>query len=280
MSYLKFPPPQHLSSYVEGIWLQESDVPGHGCPTQVLPVGKIDFLFNYGDPFIQLHDGREVPLPAAHIVGQRTRSVRVSATGKTGLLIVSFYPWGAAPFLGPCAREFTDQLVDMKSVFKPGLVSATLEKIAGASQTASRILAVLDFLAALRAERHADALAREAACRVNQAAGQLTIEALARSLHISRRQLTRRFQQTVGLGPKTFARVIRFQKAIGCLRSRNDWTRTLHLSGCYDQAHLIKEFHAFSGHSPESLSAQMAPTPLMRRFNGNELSHFYNTIYL
>ena len=60
------------------------------------------------------------------------------------------------------------------------------------------------------------------------------------------------FKFHVGMTPKGFLRVIRFQKAIEEISNRTsvDWTSIAHESGYYDQAHFINDFKAFSGYTP------------------------------
>ena len=83
------------------------------------------------------------------------------------------------------------------------------------------------------------------------------IDSVASDVSTSRRQLERLFLQQVGLTPKTFARIARFQRALLLERDAPqwDWTRIAQECGCYDQAHLIAEFRQFTGGSPASRTA-------------------------
>jgi len=71
---------------------------------------------------------------------------------------------------------------------------------------------------------------------------------------ISPRQLRRLFHRHVGVAPKTFARIVRFQSALRALaRPYNRDASTLHLDfGYYDQPHFIHEFNRFYGLSPSA----------------------------
>ena len=78
------------------------------------------------------------------------------------------------------------------------------------------------------------------------------IEAVA-SLGWTAKRLTRRFSQQIGLTPKRFARVRRFQRVLRRSASEVtsvDWARLAAECGFYDQAHLIHEFRAHAGTTP------------------------------
>ena len=60
------------------------------------------------------------------------------------------------------------------------------------------------------------------------------------------------FKDNVGLTPKGFLKIIRFQKAIQEIGNTKkvDWTKVAFESGYYDQAHFINDFKIFSGFTP------------------------------
>jgi len=92
---------------------------------------------------------------------------------------------------------------------------------------------------------------------------------VAAHLGVSSRQLERRFQRCVGLSPKFFARLRRFQRVFPELEHEG-WVGAAAACGYYDQAHLIRDFRAFAGEPPAAL---VAGDDLARHF----LSHFSNT---
>ncbi len=85
--------------------------------------------------------------------------------------------------------------------------------------------------------------------------GQVNINELASLCSISEKMLFRKYNKWVGMSPKLFSRIIRFQNTLLYIyNSENiDWTEVAILNGYYDQAHFIKEFKEFSGQCPSSL---------------------------
>jgi AraC-like DNA-binding protein len=84
---------------------------------------------------------------------------------------------------------------------------------------------------------------------------------LARDAGWSRRQFTARFTRAAGLPPKTFARVLRFQRAKALLAAAGGPSLSEIALDCgyYDQAHLNRDFRAFAGCTPTELMARRLP---------------------
>jgi methylphosphotriester-DNA--protein-cysteine methyltransferase len=79
-----------------------------------------------------------------------------------------------------------------------------------------------------------------------------SVENVARVLGVTRQHLRRKFIERVGVGPKTFARVARFQRVLAETRrgQRPEWAGIAVDLGYADQSHLIAEFREFSGATP------------------------------
>jgi AraC-like DNA-binding protein len=90
--------------------------------------------------------------------------------------------------------------------------------------------------------------------------GGIPISALARTIGWSRAHFTDRFQTAFGLGPKTAARIFRFEQACGALKAHSRRLADVaHSCGYYDQAHMTREWHALAGCSPRQWIAQELP---------------------
>src|SRR5262249_30820345 len=87
---------------------------------------------------------------------------------------------------------------------------------------------------------------------IADAGGQLRIDELCRARGLAIRQVDRLFRAHAGMGPKTFGRIVRFQKALKILMRAPGCTLADVAARCgyYDQPHLVREFKAFSGSTP------------------------------
>ena len=82
----------------------------------------------------------------------------------------------------------------------------------------------------------------------------MRIEQLARESCMSVRTYERKFVAQMGLSPKLFARLRRFQLALDRKRvSETTWLDVAHDLGYFDQMHMVKEFRAFGGDAPSRL---------------------------
>jgi transcriptional regulator GlxA family with amidase domain len=82
--------------------------------------------------------------------------------------------------------------------------------------------------------------------------GALRVDDAAESAGLSIRQFERRFITQVGLSPKHYARIARFDAALEAkvTAPRRLWTEIAHEFGYYDQMHLVRDFETFAGESP------------------------------
>jgi AraC-like DNA-binding protein len=90
--------------------------------------------------------------------------------------------------------------------------------------------------------------------RVRSMRGRIRIEELAAELGCSRKHLATRFREHVGLPPKLFARVLRFNHAVEVLTSSPDATVADVAATCgyYDQAHMDRDFREFARTTPSA----------------------------
>ena len=102
-----------------------------------------------------------------------------------------------------------------------------------------------------------NALTERAVKFVEARNGQVKVKELAEQLGVSRRTLERAFAEHVGVAPKKFARVLRFQNALTIIRARRfrDLADLAFACGYADQSHLIRDFKALTGRLPSQLSS-------------------------
>lgn len=86
-----------------------------------------------------------------------------------------------------------------------------------------------------------------------------SVSSVASELGVSARHLRRVFRETLGVSPKTFAKLTRFQRALRASRANQhvNWANIAAASGYYDQAHLIAEFRTLTGVTPQILLQEL-----------------------
>ena len=140
----------------------------------------------------------------------------------------------------PETRELTDRLRDAKS-------------------WPARFALVEEFL--VRRLADAPAPLREAEWswhELRRTAGTAPIAALADDLGWSHRRLIACFREQIGLAPKAAARVLRFDRAARALRApERGLAEVAYECGYFDQAHMNRDFRAFSGTTPTAFRASL-----------------------
>lgn len=279
-TYSRQPARGPLACFVEDLWVQEAPAEDADIvPTVLAPAASVDLIFTFADPFEHLDEAGAAVLPPLHVLGPRTRARKVRASGRTGLVIARLHSWAAGRLIGDAPELLVDRYADGAEVASATAVEAITGRIGELTAPNARIAAAAAWLEKRLGGEPPDPLVVAAARRISAAAGAITVADLAAELGISERQLRRRFRAAVGLGPKRFARIVRFQVAVGMLRAGRSWGDVVERCGFFDQAHLIGELRAMAGMTPPAVQCGEA-TPLARYFNSGDPSAPYGTTYL
>jgi AraC-like DNA-binding protein len=174
---------------------------------------------------------------------------------------VDLSPPAARALLGVPLRDLTNRVVALEDVLGAG-VAELVERLYDQPTWDRRFDLVEHELARRLAEAPpAPRPIASAWRRLCQAGGQVEIGELARELGYSRRRLSARFNEELGLSPKAFARVLRFERATERL-TRDDGSRFAEIAqdcGYYDQAHMNRDFREFAGVSPSQYVGRLLP---------------------
>jgi AraC-like DNA-binding protein len=93
---------------------------------------------------------------------------------------------------------------------------------------------------------------------------------------VSRQHLTRVFRERVGVGPKLYCRLARFQAGLVYAGGGPavDWAEAALDLGYADQSHMIAEFREFSSLTPQMLAARRWFHPFIERSRQERCSRF------
>ncbi len=196
----------------------------------------------------------------AHALGVR-QTVRRKLVRAGQRTVMARVPLGAAEaVLGAPASALAGQIVALDALWGPTATRQLLDQLA-AARTTRDAAAIVECAITCRlppAPRQRP-LALEAAARLSRA----SVGEVAAELGVSERHLRRVFHQAIGLGPKAFARLTRFHRALRAAHTSRaaSWATIAVAAGYYDQAHLIDEFRAIAGATPRTLLAELRGEP-------------------
>jgi AraC-like DNA-binding protein len=249
VKYREYGAPNHLAPWIECVWvLQGRIASGTESEQRVLPDGCPELILHFGDRVLQ--DGAHQPRYL--VAGQMDRCLLLSPHGSVDVVGVRFHPEGARAFLRHPMSLLTNRFVELESV----VGSAATRELEAAGEVARerhRLEKIWCFL-----ERRVsgiwlpDAAVTHAVRLFVAAEGGISVDRLSDQLGISVRQLDRLFADQVGVPPKLFAQILRFQHVFRAWEQQ-DWPRLADLAvecGFFDQAHLCHVFQRFSGLSP------------------------------
>jgi AraC-like DNA-binding protein len=261
--YLERIPAAPLSRFVQALWYSQAPVAEHHYE-RILPSGCTQVILNLERDY--LHDCPEgspdQPVAPALVVGGRSTYEIVNARDMASLIGISFKPGGFAAFAGDAVDRFSNLSIPLEAAW--GAASITLRsrlRETDDCRTRFRIIEafLLERLAAC-ARPHANArrqLVSFALSNFGAAPALSTVREVARSTGLSERRFSQIFREEVGLSPKVWCRIQRFQHAVRMLHSSADvpWAELALDCGFYDQSHFANEFRAFSGVDATTYSA-------------------------
>jgi AraC-like DNA-binding protein len=173
---------------------------------------------------------------------------------------VHFKPGGAFPFFRLPMDELVNTHVPLDALWG-GKAEELRHRLLDAEAPAEKFLRLeRSLLAALaRPEARHGAVGR-ALAHVQRSSPAPRIADLAEDSGLSQRRFIRLFSDEVGLTPKAFCRVLRFQQALQIIDGADavDWADLAGACGYYDQAHFIHDFQGFCGFSPTAYLTRRA----------------------
>jgi AraC-like DNA-binding protein len=218
------------------------------------PDGRPEIIVHVGDRWAERDAAGNIRMQARTLfAGQLTRAVRVIPLGYARVAGAHLRPHGGFDLLGLPQHRFTNQIVDLRTV-DLALARALRREVAAQQDARGMIEAFTEILQSRVGAGVAPGAAHKAVAIALALKGMISVSDLARAAGVSDRQLERLFRERVGLSPKQFVRIVRFQEVLRATRSGSGpdvgWAAIALEHGFYDQAHFINDFKSFVGRTP------------------------------
>lgn len=220
---------------------------------KVFPSAHLVIGFQYSGSLSIINGNSSERLSTAGITGLTDRVKTFAGSAGTGTVLVYFSETGLSFFTNCPASELFGQSVGLDQVFDAQKVRILEEKLGNALNAAERIKMVEQFFLSLLRDIQQDSLVLEAVKRIYGAGGNIKISDLHEQLFISARPFEKRFKRLVGISPKKFATIVRFNQVLGDLKTGKSLTEICYENNFFDQAHFIHSFQQFTGESPGRL---------------------------
>jgi AraC-like DNA-binding protein len=255
MDYREWPPHPALRPFVRAYWaLRGASTETH--PQPVLPDGSSELVVHRERPFHRHTAAQGAERQSARLfVGQMRAPVVLQAEGAADVVGVRLRPHGAFALLGGPQYVYADAIPDVEALQMPWL-SAAMRRAQEAESAEASIACLEDaLLRRLPVRARRDPRVGAALALIEEAGGDVRVETVAVQAGAGRRHLERLFREEVGVGPKVFARLVRFQAAAARVVGEPEvpLVAVSGDSGYFDQSHMIRDFLAFAGSSPDEL---------------------------
>ncbi|WP_240481143.1 helix-turn-helix domain-containing protein [Sandaracinus amylolyticus] len=165
---------------------------------------------------------------------------------------VDLTPLGARKLFGRPMSELTSRAVSLRDLL-PREHASLCERLAELKTWDARLDAVEALLAARIESSSIDLRTTAWALRrIEERGGAVDVRALARELGYSHEHVIRTFRDHVGIPPKLFARIVRFDRLVKRIKAGGDvrWPALAQDLGFYDQSHLVRDVKQFTGLTP------------------------------
>jgi AraC-like DNA-binding protein len=243
-----------LQPFLKEICVFQSDCVEPATFRRVLPDACVELFVNLGndsDSFIV--DGQIIK-SRFFVVSRMNRFTDVSSLGRPYFMSFWFRSGRSWPFFRVPMSTLANMVVPLNDLW--GSRVAEMERILSkASTELLQVETVTRLLIAQLADNFRPDLAFQFSLDLIEShLGQLGLDEVAIKSGIGRRQLLRKYDQYMGMGPKDYSRVTRFLHASKLLKSPlKNFTEIAYEAGYFDQAHFIHDNRLFSGVTPGEL---------------------------
>ena len=244
-----------LQPYVRYYWVFKSS---QFLNTLTFPIGCPQIIFHKRVPlYIPELDITQDKLT---ISGQVNFSSHLYADGNTEMIVVVFHPHTMNALLNVPTSLFYDQEVSGYDIENKSL-NELATRIFDCENNSICISYIEKWLLSQIADNLSNAAYKigriDAAIRQIYITPQISVTELSSIACLSKKQFERLFHSFVGINPKEYARIVRFQKALAQMQHQADkelnQAQIAYTSGYADQSHFIREFKRFCGYTPMSL---------------------------
>ncbi|MBI5472195.1 MAG: helix-turn-helix transcriptional regulator [Ignavibacteriae bacterium] len=249
-------PKAPLNSFVECFIFYSDYQPVHSID-RFLPDGNVEIIIDLTDAPKSIYDNltlKEIQVcKGCWASGVRTEPISIPSGAESTMFIIAFKRGMAYPFFPLPMNEIADHVVQADVLwqeFFSDLRNALLEQL-----TPTRRFAVAESFLERRFVRtlHVNECVAHAVNRLVAHPSHTSMASLSQEIGYSQKHFIQMFKQAVGVTPKAFHSIMRFQRSIQEIeRSRSlDWSHLALDAGYYDQAHFIHDFKRFSGFTPD-----------------------------
>jgi AraC-like DNA-binding protein len=234
-----------------------------------LPDGNTELIVNLNEQPQYIYDNETLDeiqtCRHAWISGVRTRPITIPSGKGSRMLIVAFRRGKGYPFYSLPMSELADRVIEADHIFGNRIWNLREQLLACTSPDEMFALVEMFLMRQAGARLSPDVSSRcveYAVSRILSQPNRLVFQQLSLQIGYSQKHFIDLFKQHVGIPPKQFMKIMRFQNAVSQIEQDASvhWSEIAIRNGFYDQAHFIHEFRAFSGFTPSEYLKRKSET--------------------
>lgn len=253
MDFKSYRPTAPLSQLIDNFW-HCVDAPPHSRE-RILPSGTIELVINLRDDEVRIYSPERPEcyrrFPGIVVSGPYARAFVIDPSQHAAMMGVHFRPGGAFAFFGTTVGELTSTHLALETLWGRSAIELR-ERLCAAASPQERF-EILEKVLHSRLQWMSEHPAVSLAIDIFGPKGRgESVRKVAERVGLSQRRFIKVFTAQVGLTPKLYCRVLRFQHAreIADQSATLNWSQLALACNYCDQSHLIRDFHEFSGLSP------------------------------
>jgi AraC-like DNA-binding protein len=255
MTHHSYIPSFPLNRFISGFTYYKGYTSDHTID-RYLPNGNIEIIINLTDTPKYIYDNNTLTEIQAckkvWISGIRSKFISIPSGTGSEMFIIEFKKGMVQSFLGRPLTEITEKVIEGDLVLNHIFLEMREQLLEKQSASAMFLTAEKMLTDGFHNKLATNPFVEFAVNSIIANPAQTTIKSIAHKTGYSSKHLIKIFSGHVGVNPKSFLRIIRFQKAIKEIETRGNinWISLADECGYYDQAHLIANFKEFSGFTP------------------------------
>jgi AraC-like DNA-binding protein len=264
MHYRHRIPRPPLDSFIESIWVYQNDRVPHALE-RILPTGAAQLIVNLKEDQTRLYDPgcphRYVATAGSVLAGVQSRFQVIDTSEQEYVSGVAFKPGGTVPFMRMPAHEASDVDIPLESLWGRRRTATLRERLLESTSLDAKLDVLEAVLQEMWQPPGLHPAVNFALASFDRAPLTTSIATVTDAIGLSAKRFIERFKIEVGLTPKRYCRIRRFQRAVTMANHGRpvEWTRVALDCGYFDQAHFIHDFRSFAGLTPMGYQSAMTP---------------------
>lgn len=247
--------PHELSKHIDSAFYLGSYNPEHEIE-RLIPDGTLSLVIelDYKERFIYDNSSFEAVQTCRYswLSGMQNKYISISALPNTELVAIRFKPGGFFPFINSSVYKLYNRVISASEYF-PDSIDELRASIIHQENVKDKLNLVQEWLDDnYKSAESINTSIYNACLKIVSNPTLNTLHQFKSDIRYSEKQFIHHFKIQVGITPKIFQRIIRFNQILPKLQGKEtiEWTQISEECGYFDQSHFIRDFKRFSGFNP------------------------------